>query len=334
MKNSVILKKVGAGLRALNIKGGLKEYQQNSRNRDQDGEYIGEYKEPTMPGSKHFLAPVWEDLKKQWSWGGTQEDLSRIIDKLKLRHDRGVEKGTLISISEVDMKNRKDPFFTSSYWTAKRYLSGGKLLLNLTVPEDEFFYFNYKGSHKVNDKTNPLNKTFAAGALYEIINPKTIVAKKAKDVRSEASAMRALGGMEFEKQKLIAEIMDLECDFSDPDSLYIGIVDQACKNTEIIARYGSKTAQSRFVELAETKVEDLRVFAQIIRAKKARVLVNKGSYTQFNTGGRKDAEGLLIKDRLEGVNTDLSLINYFRKIDNQEDYLQLLEELKLKGIEI
>ena len=330
---TVILRKLGKGLGGLNLQGGLKEYRQETMNRDHQGEYFGDYKERTLPGSRHYLAPIWNDLKDQWAWAGNQEDITRLLGVLRLRHDRGSEKGQIISPTSIDLKNREDAFFRNTYWTAKRYLAGGRLMLNLEVAEDEFFYLNYKGSHKVNDSTDPLNKAFIAGALYEIINPKTLVAKKAKDVKSEASAMRFLGGMELEKQKLIAEIMDLECDKEDPDSLFIGIVDQACKNTEIVARYGGKTAQDRFIDLAESPTEDLLVSAQIIRAKKARILVNKGQYTQFNTGGRKDAEGLLIKDRLEGVNTDLSLINYFRKLDNQEDYLQLIQELKLKGLE-
>lgn len=331
-KNFVILRKKGLGLRALNIRGGITEYQQERIDRESDGERIGEFKEPTLPGSRHYLAPIWNDLKDQWAWAGTQEELSQIATKLKLRYDRGAEKGNLISVNDIDVSNRNDPFFRSSFWVAKRFLNGGKLMLNLDQEVDKFFHLNYKGSHKTNDLTDPLNPAFVAGAIYEIVNLKAKEQKKSKNIRSEANALRALSDLAFKNQQLIAEIMDLECDIKDPDSLYVAIVEQACKNTEVIARYGGKTAQERFLELAKNKVADLEVFANIIRAKKARVLVIKNGYTQFNTGGRTDKDGLLIKDRLEGASSDISLINYFRKVDNQEDYIQLLKELELKDL--
>jgi len=57
-----------------------------------------------------------------------------------------------------------------------------------------------------------------------------------------------------------------------------------------------------------------------------RILTNRGSYTQFNT-----SKGSLLNNRLEGVSTDTKLIHFFRKVDNQEYYIELvslLEEFK------
>ena len=331
MPKTVILRKRGLGLKGLNV-GTISEYTAETTDRSVDGTRIGEYKERTIPGSRHYLSPIWNDLKDQWAWAGTQEDLTALVKSLQLRHDRGPEKGTLISANDVDLKNRQDSFFRNAFWTAKRFLSGGRLMLNLDVNVDNFFYLNYKGSHKTNDLTNPLNKEFLRGAIYELVSPREAVKRKAKNVKSEAEAIRLLSDLDNASQKSIAEIMDLECDFNDPDSLYVAIVDQGCRNTEVVARYAGKTAQERFIELANSNAGDLEVFVNVIRAKKARILVIKNGYTQFNTGGRTDKDGLLIKDRLEGASSDISLINYFRKIDNQEDYVQLLTELEEKKL--
>ena len=328
-KGTVIIKKLGGLSTIKSIKGNPREYGQDVVDRDSDGEYIGEYKEPSLPKSRQGLAPIWNDLKDQYCWGGTREDLDVIVDKVRLTFPKGHRKeGELIKPSDVDITNIADPFFTDSKWYNSKYLEGGRVMLNRDLAEDEFFYLIYKGNHLVVDKTKNQNAVFTKGSRYEIINPKVVKARKAESAKETVDALIALSNMEFEKRNLIAEIMDLRTysiDDVDPDSLFIALKDEAAENNEISSRYGGKTGRERFMELVETENGDLNIMAEIMRAKRLGILRNRGSHWQFNSGNTQ------LNDRLDGITNETQLINFFRKVDNQDYYIELSKQLELKN---
>ena len=251
-KGTVILRKLGGLGKIKSLKGNPRQYYTNNKDRDKEGEYGGEYREKTLPDARHWLAPYWNDLKNQYCWGGTAEQLAVIVDAVKLKYPKyHPREGELIKASEVDLYNISDAFFTHPHWSLNKTMEGGRIMLNRDVPEEEFFHLSYKGNHMVWDKTEPetaLNKV--AGAKYELINPKVVKARKAKDARKEVSATKLLSTLSFERMSLIAEVMDLKTyDVSDPDpdSLFVALKDEAAENMEIAARFGNKTHQDRFI---------------------------------------------------------------------------------------
>lgn len=330
LKGTVILKKRG-GLSQIagKTRSGLKEYRQQRIDRETDGVYVGDYTAPSLPGSKHYLAPLWEDMKDQWAWKGTEEDLAVIVKKLALREKTHTGKYDGNKIDSANLTDKDDKFFTHDSFYLTKYLSNGRIMLNISKNTlDEFFYRNYAGSYTTHDASDPKNEVFSAAAKYEIINPRQVTEKKANVAKESVNAIIKLSELskDNDKMNLIAEIMDVPTDLTDPNKVFVDLKDHAAENSQKIARFDNKRACDKFMELCETKKEDLNIMAQIIRAKKLRLLTNRGTFTQFNV-----SKGSILNSRLEGISTDTKLIHFFRQVDNQEYYIELvklLEELK------
>ena len=110
-KGTVILKRLGGLGHIKSMKGTPREYFTNDKNPETEGTYAGEYKEPTLPGAKKWLSPLWSDLSDQWCWGGTPEDLAVIVDAKKLKYPGNhPERGKIIKSSDV--RDRNDAFFS------------------------------------------------------------------------------------------------------------------------------------------------------------------------------------------------------------------------------
>lgn len=331
-KGTVILKKLGGLGNIKSLKGNPREYHTNDKNREVEGVYAGEYRQNTLPNARHWLAPYWNDLKNKYCWGGTREQLDLIVDEVKLKFEKGhPDVGKTITPADVDIHNITDAFFTHSHWSLNKAMEGGRIMLNRDIPEEEFFHLSYKGNHMVVDKTEGETSLNAvAGAKYELVNPKSVKAKKAKDAKKEVDALKLLASSSYERQKLIAEIMDLktyDINDPDPDSLFVALKDEAAENTEVASRFGNKTYQDRFIELADKKTtsnEDLEIMGLVLRATKLGVLRKRGNYWQFNSGNNN------LSDRIEGQLNDIQLISFFRKIDNQDYFLALEKAVKGK----
>jgi len=329
-KGSVILRKIG-GLSSIKsgLKSNMREFRQKRINRDKEGEYVGEYMEPNLPGSRHYLSVYWNDLKDQWCWGGSQEDLYRIAKKVKLRMPAKIGyQGEVIKPEEIDLFNPKDPFFTNLHWCARKFMSGGRIMLNLDSEEDEFYYFCYKGSHLVNDTTDQQLSVFRAGAKYEIINPKMVTENKARDAKLEVNALVLLSKMSLDKQKYIASIMNISTDFEDPDRLFLDLKDHAVENITKTSRFGGKTPQEQFISLSKEKNEDLVMKSNISIARNKRILVKRTNYYQFNIGNTDEDGPSTLSDKIDGIASDNQLIAFFRKPENQEYYFALEEQIK------
>lgn len=331
-KGTVILKKLGGLGTIKSLKGQPTEYYTNSKDRDKDGEYAGVYREKTLPNARHWLAPYWNDLKNQHCWGGTREQLDLIVDEVKFTFEKGHPRvGEVIKPSDVDLFSIRDPFFSHSKWSLNKAMQGGRIMLNRDNPIEEFFHLSYKGNHMVVDRTEGETSLNAVGgAKYELVNPKTAKARRAKDAKKEVDALKLLAANSYQRQQLIAEIMDLktyDVTDPDPDSLFVALKDEAAENTEISSRFGNKTWQDVFIDLADKKMhsnDDLEIMALVIRGKRLGILRQRGNYYQFNTGNNN------LSDRIEGQLNDSQLINFFRKVDHQEHFLALEKAVKGK----
>ena len=328
-KGTVILKKKG-GLGKLHslMRGAPKEYYQEREDREVEGKYAGAYKSPSLPGIRHYISPQFSELEGKWCWGGTMEDLERLVKELGLRYDSGKNDDELIKFSDIRLDNSKDKFFNHISLYNSKWLADGRILLNLDTPIEEFFYLVYKGWRDVHDKTQDRADIFVAGARYEIENPKIVKAKQARNVKQEMQATALLADMtrdeDFEKMRMIAEIMGLRSfsTKSSDDEIFVMLSEEAVKGEEKERRFNNKSYRERFIELGNLPDEELYVTHKIHKAKRLKILVPRNGYYLFNTGN----SGL--SDQLSGIVTDNQLLQYFLNPDNEVEFAELDNQLQ------
>lgn len=297
-------------------------YQTLTKDKNEEGIPQGEYKGKSILDTKYFLAPHWDDLKNQYSWAGTIQELSLLIDAMKLRYRKGHERaGQLIkSNPETDgdrLFNRKDEVFTHDALYGKYYMENGRISLNPSDPKQKFLHLCYKNSSRTIDKSaeEKLNPYIAAGAIYEMVSPKKENQNLKKTAMKEVTAFAALGAMADDEDKLraICTIMSIPgfSPTSDTAGMFVLLKNTVVQNTSFSAKYG-KSAQDRFVELAEMDTEELNVTYQVISAKNRGIIRKRPGHYLFNG------------DKLEGLENDLHLIAYFKNPKNQDRYVELL----------
>lgn len=302
-----------------------KLYSQEMKDPTSEGVLEGDYKGKTILDTKHFIAPIWSDLKKQWAWGGTPEDLARLIEAMKLRYPRGDKReGQVIKAGDnvaERLIHRADDVFNHPDLYARYYMDNGRVSLNLNDPRQEFLYLCYKGDHNTHDsnREGAVSKYIAANTRYEIVSPKKESQKKKRDANKELLAFRLLGGLDGneDRTRAICEIMDLPGYGPNTDltGAWLLLKEMGAQNINMSSKY-NKTYQDRFIELAELTDEELNINHQVVQARNKGIIRRRQGYYLFNG------------ERLEGLTSDSSVLAYFRKPDNQEQYLKLIDLLK------
>ena len=300
-------------------------YHQDIKDREGEGEPMGEYRGKSLLDAKHFISPMWSDLKKQWSWGGTPEDLARIIVKMKLRYpkDHPKEKKVIEPGNRVEdrLTDRSDDVFNHPSLYARFYMENNRISLNLNDPLQEFLYFCYKGDHSVLDHGDGgvKNKYIAGSAKYELVSTKRQNQQKKIDASREIKAVTLLAALDGDEEKIraICEVMELPGYGRNTDvtGAWLLVKEMGAQNTTMSSKYG-KTYQDKFIELAEMSDEELRVVHQIMSAKARGHIRKRDGYVLFDG------------DRIDGLRSDSSIINYFRSPENQDRYIKLVELLE------
>lgn len=305
----------------------INEYSQDIKDREKDGTHMGEFR-GTIPDTKHFLSPWWSDLKKQWSWGGTEEQLAVLIKKMKLRYLPGhPREGQIIEPGENVAERLtyiKDEVFTHPSLYGLHYMENGKGNVSLNDPVQQFLLLCYKGDQTVQDKSvdKPLSKYIAGNLKYEILSPKIENLKKKRTADKEVKAIMLLSALNGDEDKMraVAEVMDLPHydSNSDINGLFILLKDTAAQNTASSTKYNGKTYQERFIEVAEMKTDELDICRNVLKAKKNGIIRKRSGYF------------LLKDDKIDGEYNDLQLIEYFKDPKNQGRYLTLLDLIEFE----
>lgn len=325
-----IRKKSGLDRITVSKQGGTltpKLFHQEMKDPNADGVILGDYKGRTILDTKYGIAPHWNDLKKQWSWGASTEKLVQLINSMKLRYPKGHNKeGQFIKVLQGEnvadrLIHRADDVFNHSDLYGRYFMENGRVSLNLSNPKEEFLFYCYKGDHLVQDKSSdePVSKFIVAGTKFELVSPKQENKKKKADAGKEIKAITLLAKMDGDEEKLraVAEIMDLPTYSSATDvtGTFLLLKDMAAQNTTVSAKYNNKTYQDRFIEIASMKDEDLDINLHVLKGKRNGILRRRQDHYLFNG------------ERLDGLKNDIHLVNYFRKPDNHEEYLKLLDLL-------
>lgn len=300
-------------------------YKTKTKNRNEEGVSEGDYRGKSLLDTKHFISPIWNDLKKQWSFNGASEDLARLITKMKLRYPKSHTKaGQIIQPGDSvadRLTNMEDEVFTHQDLYGTYFMENSRISLNISDPKQEFLYRCYQSDHWTDDRSSekPTSKFIASGSKYEIISPKKENVQAKKNADKEIQAITLLAGMNGNEDKMraIARIMGLPqySDSTDVAGVFVLLKDSAAQNNNMSAKY-RKTYQDRFIELAEMADEDLNINSQVLAGKSKGFLRRRQGFYLFNG------------ERIEGIDTDGQLVNYFRDPKNQDKYLELLDLLE------
>ena len=328
MSSEIIQVKKKGGLQSIKTDHGYIKpviFQQDSKDRNTDGEPMGEYKGGQLPTGKYFLAPTWNRLKRQWSWGGTTQDLKTCIKGMRLRYERGHDqKGQLIDVSKEsdgDLKSRishlGDVVFNHTSLYGREFISGGATTLNLEDPYIKFLHFCMLGDHTVDRRGITKSKYVQAGTKLELVSIKEENIAKATDADLEVEAIMRLGAMKRDENKMraVAEIMDLRNvnSATDINGLFILLKDLACQNTATKQAYNGKTHQQRFIEVTDMPDEELAIARRVMQAKK------RGYIRQFSDHASFKGE------KLEGIKNELQLMEFFKDPINNDIYIKLID---------
>lgn len=306
-------------------------FKQKVVDRNTDGEMVGEYTQPTFPGTIQYVVPY---IKEEggWYWGGTEEKLIEIIQKAKLRKHlgkfRGYDKyGDVIEPGDVNrrLSDPQDEFFTHPQVRTAARLEGGRVNLDLeSNPLHEFIYYCSVGNPEMfkSKKSDTNNKFYAAGWVYEIIESDIETQKRADEADKEMEAISELADMknDDDKMRVIAKVLGIPgySDTLSTSALFVLLKDSAAQNTAKALKFGSNTTyQDKFIELAKTDTGILEVMGKIEDGIKLRRITPDGR-GGFQMNG----------EELSGVRNKTQLIDFFRNIDNQQYYTDLIKFLE------
>lgn len=326
MNRDIIAIRKRGGLDHIQVdKGGHKVrpeiYYQKFKDFGSDGVPQGEYREGMILDAKHFLAPIWDDSRKQWPWGGTEEELAVLIEKMKLKYEGDhPQVGRFIKPDNVAdrIKDFNDPVFRHSSFYGKYYMQDSRGKFDLSDPKQKFMYLLYKGSNQAVDRSeNKIISKYVSGASYELISPKSESRKKVKGALKEIEAKKFIGELYGDEAKIraICEAMDLAAyrPEVDVEAAWL-MLDEESQDTRKSTRYG-KTHQDMFLELAQMEDGDLDLYAKVTRARKRGHIRKWQEYFTF------DGEKI-------HVQTTPKLVDYFKNPEHQEMLIKLTHLLE------
>lgn len=311
----------------------IKLYSQDIKDRDKEGELVGDYKGTTFPGAREGISPTWLKAQNKWAWGGTLADLGELVGKMKLRygkdHDHAgqfIKPGTEDELANR-LTYRSDEVFTHPDLYGKFFMLDGKFNFNTASPIEKFLMLCKKGDKNyVQDRGSEKseNKFIAAGAKYELVSPKMQQKKRKQDIEDDVRAITLLAGLRGDEARLkaVATVLNLPGydDNTDVDGIFIMLNDTVVTNKDTARKYGGKTNQKRFIEVAEMTNEELDRNSNVVQAIK------------FGIIRKRDGHILVNGAKVEKIYDELGILNYYSNPTNQEAYIEILDALDNKKL--
>ncbi len=278
---------------------------------------IGEFEDDGLPGMADEIVPRWDALNKRWAWGGSDQDLNRIVKELGLYN----KKGDLIT--HASLSDYTDPFITH-----KRFREAPEKMYKIyTFKNDatgEFLRLCWKGWDKVLTHGNEdnISKAELSTKEYLLILSTNLETMEKKVVDKKIEAIAKLYGMTIETKNLICVICQESYQIGLKDGEITPKIVRIAENSNTLVHpqnknlYNSKTSQDVLIEYAEKDLKTLTMAAKIIMA------INREEIRYSNTGYKY--QGKLIG---EGLGTLDELLNYYTS--NEDEFTKLDIKVKL-----
>ena len=313
-----------------------KLYRQKEKNRNGDGIFVSDYTEKPLPGSKKYLAPKWDTIRKIWPWGADEATFQQVVEDLALRYPAGhPRQGEVIRAGKlsVHQKNFRDPIFHHPDLIGKVYIEGGTGALNLDIPLEKFLYYNNREVREVFDETaedgrkvNPLMKNDASIVFS---SAEKGVIKKRRATTTYLDAMQVI----IKNQHDIQRLQAFTTLFSIPGvSTTSGINELVNALTAYVRDYGEQSQRgSSYPSLndaliAHDKMDDTELRHRYI----IKVAKNKGHIRSKSNGFI-----LLGTIHVDGPTSISDMYTYFSSANETatEQFMRLLEKMnELKEI--
>jgi hypothetical protein len=290
------------------------------------GSYEEDYNDRPFMGTKKFLYPTFNDIKRKWNWNADENVLARLIDEMNLRYPKSHEKaGQLIEVGKnvaSRLTDISDPVFTHPDFYSNYFLSDGRGLLMLDDPKQEFIYYATSGSKKTLDKSknakNRYSNAVALGAELEMSTVGSDNKALKDDLDIKVLAIQYLAKLQNDETKMrkVCEIIRVPnySKSTDANGMFIMLMQNAVENTDRHPDYGV-SYQQKFIDLCEQDEVELSYQYSVIKALKAGILRRKSGYYSF-AGERIDA-----KDRQE-------IIEFFSHSSNSDKFIELEDKLQ------
>lgn len=290
------------GLKKINNIGDIKANYANSKNEDPVASEF--FKGNFIPGATASVGLPWDDLRNRFCFYGTEEDLDKIVKKLRLKHEDGDLKGSIIEKSNI--LDIGDPFFNHEFFFSKFVVKDGELLIDDSIPEQELLVRSLKDNRQVIDRTKDNDNSI--GAIWELVSPlmqeETIAA--VNDVKMNAYSI--LNEKAKDSLEMIALILSVDYDANIPGSAKNKIFESIEKNRNS-KKFGVKFVD-KFLELAAKSRDELIPMFNVRKGEDNGLLSFNGSYYQFKAVNSQAETTINVRSTTE-------LINYFDKNPEQ-----------------
>ena len=300
--------------------GGISVFAAHTTSEKEEGVPQGTYKGITFPNTEQELVVAWNDLSSQFCWGGTPQDLARIVKAKKLKYESDHPNFGKV-IEEADLYDYNDPFFRHQYWWNRRKASDGEIVLKTDIIDDELYIYSYKGNPDCVDRTmihDGIENLF--GGTWELISVQKNESKKAKNIEESIDVLSSIKAADVVTKENIAIVMGVAYSKEDTDTIITGLWD-AVQNPSKISKYGGITGMERIQELLKLPKEELILHSKIVQAKQLGIIKFNGSTHSFLTSNKNATMNI------PASNTP-QLVTWFLNNENQKDFLILEEELQ------
>jgi hypothetical protein len=305
-------------------------YKQKEKNRKEGGEFISEYNDLPFPSSKKFFCPMWDQMRKSWSWSADGTMFKKTVEELLLKYEGDhPQRGEFIKAGDVERhkKDFNDPIFNHSNLLAKAFMVGGKGTLNMEIPLERFMYYCNNGRRSVVDENvvsfenvNPLVRT---SATLVMSNPKRASIQKRKNTDTILGAMGAINDAKADVKRLRAYATLFSIPGLGPSSDANEIVNTL---TEYVSEYGTEIQKgSGYNSLNEALIAHSKMDETELQMRYALALAKNRGLIKTSKDGF-----MLLGNMVTGPTSMDEIYKYFTSADEKagDNLILLLEKLK------
>ena len=183
-----------------------KQYTQDTKDRERDGRFIGDYKNLPFPKSQKYFAPLWDANKNEYPWSADAATFKKLVKDLMLKYPENHPKaGSFIEADDLGrhQKDYEDPIFTHNDLMSKYHTTGGVGTLNTKLAKEAFIYYCSVGRKDViDDAKENLNPLIAKSASVVFSSPEKVNVRKRKGTDLLLEAMGAINDAKNDVNKL------------------------------------------------------------------------------------------------------------------------------------
>ena len=299
-----------------------KMYIAEAKDYNVDGVYVGDYRGQTILNTRQYFTTEFDPSLRRWSFSGDEKELNRLIDEMRLVYPKGYDKeGTIIRSTDREASFRltdiNDPVFNNPELYSKYYMEEARASLDDNDPKMKFISMCLRAHPFVEDRhaEKRISKYVATGTRMELVSPKSELARKKLDADKEIEAITLFSHLQTNEDKMKAVCIAMSLPGYGPKSEYSGmflLLKDAAQNSTFSKKY-NKTVQEKFIELCKLSDDDIQIISDVLKAKSMSIIrARVGHY-------------LMQGKKLDGLDNDSQLINYFKDPNNQADYIKLKE---------